>query len=211
MDILYVSCSPRGRDSESRRLAREIIARLREGWPAATVVERCLNGADGLLPVDEDYALSQHLSEDVSQQGTAAQSETLIRELEQADVVVIATPMHNFTVPAALKSWIDHVVRVRRTFNVSPEGKVGLLRDRPVLVAVSSGGRFSGERARQPDFLTPYLKAVLGIIGLHDLTFFAIQGAAFGAEFLAEARIEANQALQVHFSSFGHPFPDAGA
>ena len=50
-----------------------------------------------------------------------------------------------------------------------------MLRDRPVFVAVSSGGRYSGERARQPDFLTPYLKAILGTIGLHDLTFFSVR------------------------------------
>ena len=103
-------------------------------------------------------------------------SEELIRELESADFVVIGTPMHNLTVPSALKAWIDHVVRARRTFNVTPAGKVGTLRDRPVFVAIASGGRFSGERARQPDFLTPYLKAILGMIGLHDLTFFSVQG-----------------------------------
>jgi hypothetical protein len=71
---------------------------------------------------------------------------------EFADVVVIGTPMHNLTVPAALKAWIDHVVRARRTFTISAAGKVGTLRDRPVFVAIASGGRFSGERARQPDF-----------------------------------------------------------
>jgi FMN-dependent NADH-azoreductase len=131
-----------------------------------------------------------------------ALSEELIRELESADFVVIGTPMHNFTVPSALKAWIDHVVRARRTFNVTPAGKVGLLRDRPVFVAISSGGRFSGERARQPDFLTPYLKAVLGIIGLHDLTFFSVQGTASGPDAVAEARARTDQVLQEHFSSF---------
>jgi FMN-dependent NADH-azoreductase len=110
--------------------------------------------------------------------------------------------MHNYTVPATLKLWIDHIARVRRTFNVSPQGKIPLLRDRPVFVAVSSGGRFSGERVRQPDFLTPYLKAILGMIGLHDLTFFSVEGTAFGADAVAEARTRADQAIQEHFSSF---------
>ena len=134
-----------------------------------------------------------------------ALSEELIQELESSDFVVIGTPMHNFTVPSALKAWIDHIVRVRRTFNVTPEGKVGMLRDRPVFVAVSSGGRFSGERARQPDFLTPYLKAILGTIGLHDLTFFSVQGTASGPDAVAEARTKTDQALQEYFSSFCPP------
>jgi FMN-dependent NADH-azoreductase len=130
------------------------------------------------------------------------QSEELIQELESSDFVVIGTPMHNFTVPSALKAWIDHVVRARRTFNVTKEGKVGRLRDRPVFVAVSSGGRFSGERARQPDFLTPYLKAVLGTIGLHDLTFFSVQGTGSGPVAVAAARAKADRTLQEYFASF---------
>ena len=131
-----------------------------------------------------------------------SRSEELIEELESSDFVVIGTPMHNFTVPSALKAWIDHVVRVRRTFNVTADGKVGALRDRPVFVAVSSGGRYSGKHARQPDFLTPYLKAILGIIGLHDLTVFSIEGTGLGPDAVVEARIRADQAIEDHFRSF---------
>ena len=69
-----------------------------------------------------------------------ASSERLIGELETADLIVIDTPMHNFTVPSVLKTWIDHVVRPNRTFRSTPEGKVGLLRDRPVFLVVTCGG-----------------------------------------------------------------------
>lgn len=210
MNILHVSCSPRGRASESHRLAQEIVHHLVQADPAATVVER--HAGDGtLLGIDGDYAQSQQASADVSSTGTALRSEVLIRELESADVVVIGTPMHNFTVPAALKLWIDHVVRVRRTFNVSTLGKVGLLRDRPVLVAVSSGGRFSGEGTRQPDFLTPYLRAILGIIGLHDVTFFSVEGTAFGPAAVAEARASSGRALQEHFAAWRGVTIEAGS
>ncbi|WP_312017303.1 NAD(P)H-dependent oxidoreductase [Bradyrhizobium liaoningense] len=110
--------------------------------------------------------------------------------------------MHNFTVPVALKAWIDHVVRVRRTFSVTPEGKLGALRDRPVFIAVSSGGRFSGERTHQPDFLTPYLRAILGTIGLHDLTFFSVDGSALSPDALAAARNKADREMQRFFLGF---------
>jgi FMN-dependent NADH-azoreductase len=122
-----------------------------------------------------------------------------VNELQAADAVVIGTPMHNFTVPYGLKAWIDHVVRVRRTFSIGPEGKVPLLRDRPVYVAIASGGLFAGERARQPDFLTPYLKAILATIGLWDLTFFSIQGTVFGEDHLIEARRRANDLIDALF------------
>ena len=198
MNILHISCSPRGHAAESCRLSRKIVGFLLESHPATTLVNRVI-GDGSLAHVDENYAISQHSNEDVSQEGTAATSAELIRELQAADIVVIGTPMHNFTAPSALKAWIDHVVRVRWTFNVGHHGKVPLLRDRPVFVAVSSGGRFSEDGTRQPDFLTPYLKAVFAIIGLHDLKFFSVQGTAFGPEILTATRDHTDQALQDHF------------
>lgn len=200
MKILHVTCSPRGQDSESHRLSQRIIGSLRRIVPASTVIRRDISGT-ALSPIDEDYAVSQQAPADISDAGTAARSDELIRELETSDIVVIGTPMHNFTVPAALKLWLDHVVRVRRTFDVGRDGKVALLKDRPVFVAVSSGGRFSGPGARQPDFLVPYMQAILGMIGLHELTFFSVQGTAFGPQAVAEARARAEQAMQDHFST----------
>ena len=202
--ILHVSCSPRGQAAESHRLAQKIIAFLLQKEPTAVVVNRVIGGG-AISHVDENYAISQQSSADVSQEGSIARSEELIQEIESSDFVVIGTPMHNFTVPSALKAWIDHVVRVRRTFNSTKEGYVGRLRDRPVFVAVSSGGKYSGERARQPDFLTAYLRAILGIIGLHNLTVFSIEGTALGQDVVVEARIKTDQAIEDHFRSFVVP------
>jgi FMN-dependent NADH-azoreductase len=210
--ILHVTCSPRGQASESYKISQKIIGFLRKSEPTAILVHRAIVGG-AISHIDESYATAlgatQQSPAEISPEGSMSRSEELIQELESSDVVVIATPMHNFTVPSALKAWIDHIVRVRRTFNVSKQGKVGALRDRPVFVAVSSGGRYSGERAAQPDFLTPYLKAILGTIGLHDLTFFSIEGTAFGPDAVAEARTRTDQALRAYFSSFalGHQAP----
>jgi FMN-dependent NADH-azoreductase len=204
MKILHLDCSPRGQASESYRIAQQIIGFLLERDPAAVLVRRMI-GAGAISHIDESYATAlgatEQSSAEISPTGSMSRSEELIVELESSDVVVIGTPMHNFTVPSALKAWIDHVVRVRRTFNITAEGYVGTLRDRPVFIAVSSGGRYSGGRTRQPDFLTPYLKAVLGTIGLHDLTFFSAQGSAGGPKVVAEARTRTDQALQEYFSS----------
>jgi FMN-dependent NADH-azoreductase len=203
--ILHIACSPRGRASESYRISQKIIGFLLESEPAAIVVNRTIGGG-GIAHIDGSYATAlgatQLSSAEMFPDGSMSQSEELIAELESADFVVIGTPMHNFTVPSALKAWIDHVVRVRRTFNVTTEGKAGALRDRPVFVAVSSGGRYSGDHARQPDFLTPYLKAILGTIGLHDLTFFSVEGSALGPDALAKARAKTDRALQEYFSAF---------
>ena len=199
MKILHVSCSPRGQSSESYRLSQKIIEFLLKIEPTAVLINRVVGGG-AISHIDANQATAQGAMEqspvEISLEGSIAQSEELIRELESSDFVVIGTPVHNFTVPSGLKAWIDHIVRVRRTFHVTKEGKGGALRDRPIFVAVSSGGRYSQDHAHQPDFLTPYLIAILGIIGLHDLTVFSIEGSALGPDALVEARIRADQAIE---------------
>jgi FMN-dependent NADH-azoreductase len=208
MKILHLDCSPRGEASESYRISQQIVCFLMQREPAAVLVRRVIGG--GAIPhIDGSYATAlgstEQSSVEISPSGSMSRSEELIQELESSDVVVIGTPMHNFTVPSVLKAWIDHVVRVRRTFDTTAEGYVGTLRDRPVFIAVSSGGRYSGARARQPDFLTPYLRAVLGTIGLHDLNFFSAEGSAGGPEAVAEARIRTDLALREYFSADAAP------
>ncbi|SAL06653.1 NAD(P)H dehydrogenase (quinone) [Caballeronia arationis] len=202
MNILHISCSPRGQAAESSRLSQKIICLLMEREPGARVVNRAIG--NGALPhIDENYARAQHsATAEVTQEGSVSTSEELIEELESSDIVVIATPMHNLSVPSVLKAWIDHVVRARRTFEVTRDGKIGTLRDRPVFVAVSSGGRFSGKHARQPDFLTPYLRLILGTIGLHDVTFFSVEGTGAGRDAVTEARTRTDRALQAYFALF---------
>lgn len=181
MRILHIDCSPR-EASHSRRISAEIVARLRSMDPMAAVLRRDL-GRDPLPHPDAGYAtaLSSPKSMDLAEGSDATRlSEQLVREIEDADVLVIGTPMNNFTVPSVLKAWIDQVLRMGRTIGVAPTGeKIGLLQDKPVYVGIASGGVFSGERARQPDFLTPYLTAALGCIGLTTLQFLCLQATAF--------------------------------
>lgn len=194
MNILRISCSPRGHAADSHELSEHIVQSLSDRAGTAVVVDRMI-GIDPVPHIDHAYLLS-------TPAGSLSLSEELIAELDGADALVIATPMHNLGLPSVLKAWLDHVVRAGRTFQVTSAGKIGSLRDRPVFVAVASGGRFSGAGARQPDFLTPCLTAVLGTIGLRDITYFSIQGTGLGPHVLEEARSEADRAIRSHFSSF---------
>ncbi|TPL23427.1 flavodoxin family protein [Mesorhizobium sp. B2-4-9] len=197
--ILWLTFSPRGENSESYKLSAKIVELLLQKHAGATVFNHAF-GDGSIAHVDENYAISQGSAADVSKDGSMARSEELVKELEIADIIVIGTPMHNLSVPSTLKAWIDHIVRARRTFNITAAGKVGTLRDRPVYIAIASGGRFSGEKARQPDFLTPYLRAVLGIAGLHDLRFFSVQGTGAGPDVTAETRRHTHGELEEHFA-----------
>ena len=150
--ILQILVSPR-EGSVSRRIARDIVARIAERRPGVQVVERDL-AADP--PPHPDCDLYEAiLSPTPDDDPRFAFSERLITELEAADIVVIGTPMNNFSAPSTLKAWIDHIVRIRRTFRSTPEGKLGLLRNRPVIVVSAHGGYCGNEPPGQPDFLTP--------------------------------------------------------
>jgi FMN-dependent NADH-azoreductase len=198
LNILHITCSPNGHAAESHRLGRKIIDTVAHG-ARVTVLERDV-GNGSLGHIDADYARAQQSpSAEPMPQGAAAQSDLLIGEVEAADVVVLSTPMHNLMVPSGLKAWIDHVVRARRTFALTPQGKQPLLRDRPVYIAIASGGVFSGPDARQPDFLTPYLRTVLAQVGLLDLSFLSVQGTARGPEALAATRARTDEDIQAHF------------
>lgn len=184
MKILHLTFSPRHEGSHSTTFSQRIVQRLLARHPRAAVTRHDI-GTSPLAHVDGHYGhvLSGSpgsVADAARPDGTLARSEALIVDLEQADAVVIGTPMHNYTVPSALKAWIDHVLRIHRSFAATPEGKVGLLADRPVYIAVSSGGLYLGPEARQPDFLTPYLEAVFKTLGVHDLTFFPLQALVRG-------------------------------
>lgn len=193
-NILHITCSARAEESQSTRFSYRIVERLR---PARATL-RDLAWAP-LPHVDGAYAhaLAGRPPEDrdATPLDTLARSGQLIAELDAAHAVVIGLPMHNYTIPSCLKAWVDHVLRIGHTFVPSPEGKRGLLRDRPVYIVVASGGFFTGPKANQPDFVTPYLQAALNTMGLHTLHFFPLQGLVFGPERVAQAWGEATAAL----------------
>ncbi|SAL37714.1 (Acyl-carrier protein) phosphodiesterase [Caballeronia arvi] len=194
MKVLFVNASPHSDASHGHRLALDMLAMLGKSANVQTV-ERDL-AAMPLPPVTQDYARAITSREPDTSRFDV--SEQLIREIETTDALIINTPMHNFTVPAALKLWIDYVLRIHRTFAATPEGKVGLMRDRPAFVIVGSGGFHSGEHARQPDFLTPYLRYALGSIGLKNVHFLLLQGLVRGDEAVTEALQAARDDIARH-------------
>ncbi len=195
--VLYVSCSPKGSASVCRTFAEELLGRLGECYPAARMEHRDLCVTP---PPLVDAAFCAAIMDPAGIGDAAfATSEILIKELERADAVVIATPMHNYTVPAVLKAWIDQIVRIHRSFASTPGGKVGKLVDRPVFVVIASGGWFTSPSPNgipaQPDFLTPYLRAILNTIGLMDIHFIALEGVTREPEMREHAFARARQSL----------------
>ena len=118
---------------------------------------------------------------DASLSATAARSKALVDELKAADVVVIGSPMYNFTVPSTLKSWIDHIAIAGQTFRYSPTGAEGLLNGKAYL-ALSSGGVYSQGPFAAAEHLATYLTAILGFLGIRDVEVVRAEGIAYGPE-----------------------------
>ena len=188
---LLLNFSPHGKAARVYRLAAEVL----QDWSGiSTIVDRQLGG-EPLPALTSDYATAVTSVAGMENVAIHA-SEQQIVELETSDLLVLCTPLHNFTVPAAMKLWIDHVVRIQRSFGVSRGGeKFGLLKDRPTFVLVSSGGFIQAEQGRQPDFLTPYLKAILNSIGIQQLTFIYLEGTVRGGEAVEQGVMAAREML----------------
>jgi FMN-dependent NADH-azoreductase len=187
--ILQILVSPRP-NSFSRRIANEITAGIAAARPGARIVERDL--AADPPPHPEIDLYEAILSPTADDDPRFALSERLIGELEDADFVVIGTPMNNFTVPSTLKAWIDHIVRIRRTFTSTPGGKIGTLRDRPLIVVTAHGGYCGDTPPGQPDFMTPYLRAIFETIGIRSVEFLSLQGLSRGPDAVARAQDHAS-------------------
>lgn len=173
MKILLINSSPRKQTSSTYALAQALLQRVSTLTPVSVTEENVTR----LAQVDSEYSISVASIEQQHDEstGSLAVSNRLIDDLIAADLVIVASPMHNFSLPAGLKSWVDHVVRAQKTFAITPTGKMGLLDDKPVYVLISSGGTFSGNNAYQPDFFTPYMKEILSTIGINSVSFFAIE------------------------------------
>jgi FMN-dependent NADH-azoreductase len=181
--ILYVSSSPRGSESYSNRVAAHVIRELRQANPQTTVTVRDL-AQDPPPHIDVDFVAATRSADGPRterQRAILAQSDALVAELFAADIIVIAAPMINFSVATTLKSWFDYIARAGRTFSYSEAGPKGLVTGKRVIVVSASGGVYSGENAAF-DFQVPWLRNMLGLLGMTDVEVIRIEGTALGPE-----------------------------
>ena len=200
-NILVIDSAVSGEASVSRALVREAIAALTEGTPAR-VVHRDL-GRDP-VPHLSEATLAGVRGEPATEAelATRALSDALIAELRAADVIVIGAPMYNFSVSTGLRAWFDHVLRAGETFRYSEAGPKGLLGGKRVIVVESRGGLYSEGPAQAVDFQEPYLRHLLGFIGLSDVTFVRAEKIGYGPEAREAAIAAATASLQATAGGF---------
>jgi len=190
MKLLQIDSSART-SSVTRRLTAKFAAHWRENHPDGEVIRRDLSVT--AIPVITDAWAATQIEDSkrtAAERSYLATSDELIEELQAADTVVIGAPMYNFTIPAPLKAWIDQVVRLGKTVTYGPNGPQGLLSKKKVVVITSRGGAYEKGTAKEAyDFQEPYLRHVLGFMGLTDVTFIHAenQGRAEAAVHFADA------------------------
>lgn len=183
MNILHIDASASDvAVSHSRRLSAELVEKLRAANPGTSVVYRDV-AVDRLPHVDMTIrqAWMPEGEKDASLTATATRSKALVDELKASDVVVIGSPMYNFTVPSTLKAWIDHIAIAGQTFQYTSSGPKGLLNGKAYL-ALSSGGVYSQGPFAAVEHLATYLTAILGFLGIGDVEVVRAEGIAYGPE-----------------------------
>ena len=170
--ILKINASARYETSVSRGLTEKLVEKL--AGPTDTIIDRDLNKE--LLFVSESSlgAVGLPLHErNLEQQDLARLADTLISELQRADVIVLGLPIYNFGAPASFKAWADLVARVGTTFKYSENGPVGLLKNKKAYIVAVSGGTPVGSEI---DFMTPWAKFFLGFLGITDVEVISADG-----------------------------------
>jgi FMN-dependent NADH-azoreductase len=185
-NILVIDSAVSGDASVSKALVREAVAALTDGQPAR-VVHRDLGRDPVPHLTDATMAGVRGVPATDAERATRAFSDELIAALRAADTIVIGAPMYNFSVATGLRAWFDHVLRAGETFSYSEAGPKGLLTGKRVIVVESRGGLYSEGPAKAVDFQEPYLRHLLGFMGLTDVTFVHAEKIGYGPESRAEA------------------------
>ncbi|WP_028799961.1 FMN-dependent NADH-azoreductase [Streptomyces sp. 142MFCol3.1] len=193
--LLHIDSSSRGADSLTRQLGAQYVAAWRRTNPEGTVAYRDVTeevpdlvSADWVTGV---FGPSEHHTPQT--RAAVDASGTLIAEVEAADVLVLGVPMYNFSVPAAFKAWIDQICMAGRTFAYDENGPRGLLAGKKAVIVRASGSDFTDPAFAALDHHAPYLRGVLGFIGITDVEFLSVNGP--GREQIEAGLIEADRAI----------------
>lgn len=177
--LLRIDSSSRTTGSHSSQLADQAEAMWREANPQGRVVTRHL-GSDPIPILSQEtitgfFSPQETLTDDL-QQATAL-SDQLIAELQTADTLLLAVPIYNFSVPAALKCWIDQITRIGHTFAYEDGEFRGLTKTQRAVVICAYGadGYLEGQPFEAANFLEPYLRFLLSFLGIEDVEMVSVQ------------------------------------
>lgn len=178
--IVELISSARGAESFSSQLADAVVAKIEAKYDGSTLVKRDL--VEENVPHISGGHLGAFFTPEEAQteetKSLSKYSDEAIAQLQASDTIVIGVPFYNFGIPSALKAYIDQIARAGKTFKYVDGAPVGLLTGKKVYLCIATGGVYSEGDYKPFDFAEPYLRAVLGFLGITDITTFRIEGVA---------------------------------
>lgn len=183
--VLNIISSPRGDNSVSKKLGNTIVGKILEKYPESEVVVRDVaTHHPPHLTEEQIVALfTPEKDRTAIQQNALKYSDEVIAELQSADIIVLNTPLYEFSISAMLKAYLDQIVRVGVTFHYNESGfPVGQVLNKKLYIAVASGGVYSEGFMQDYDFVVPYLKKLLGFIGITDISVVRAEGLSKGTQ-----------------------------
>lgn len=206
--LLHLDSSPLGDASISRHLSGEFVQNWRRRHPDGKVIARDLS-ANPPPVITAGWIGASFTPEEArtqEQRETLAFSDALVAELEAADEYVVGVPMHNFTIAAVLRLWIDQVARVGKTFAYVDGRPVGILKGKKATFLVASGGVYGpGSAAASFNFVEPYLRTFFGFLGVTEVQAYA----AGGASKVNHGEVDRATFLHPHLAAIQELFPAA--
>ncbi len=176
--LLHIDSSAKGPQSTTRALTEYFANKWKEANPTGEVHYRDL--AESNLPfvngniIGAFYTPAEQQSE--QQKLVLQQPDELFEELANADTYVFGVPLYNFGVPAVFKAYIDLVVRPGKTFSYEGGRPAGLIKNKKAYIVTATGGDYSEQPMKSMDFVEPYLRAILGFVGITEVTFIRAHG-----------------------------------
>lgn len=167
LKVLRIDSSARGKDSTTRKLTDSLLDHLSQKQALDITLRDVSKGLPFVTPEWTGANFTDPAERSADQKSTLSQSDGLIAEIRDADILVIGVPVYNFSIPASLKAWIDMIARARETFKYTEDGPVGLLTGKKAYLLVASGGT---EVDSSYDFATPYMKHIMNFVGITDVT-----------------------------------------
>ena len=198
MQLLHIDSSILAANSVSRQLTKSIVTLWRTSHPGTVVdyLDLAVDGPSHLSADSLGFRMPANGADITdTQRRENAISEDLVSRFLAADVVVVGAPLYNFTIPSQLKSWIDRIAQVGRTFTYTDKGPKGLAGGKTVVVASTRGGVYStSEGGRAMEHQESYLQTMFGFMGITDVRFVRAEGVAMGegpkAQALAAAQLD---------------------
>lgn len=203
--LLHIDSSPLGPFSISRHLTAQYVEAWKAANPQGRVITRDLTSSP-LAVIDASWIGASYTppaDRSAEQKQLLAFSHELIGELREADEYIIGVPMHNFTIPSALRLWIDQVSRAGETFSYNSGGPVGLLENKKATFIVAAGGVYGeGSASASFNFVEPYLRTVFGVWGVEDTRFHL----ADGVKDVAQGKADRGEFLRTHAATIQADF-----